>query len=47
MTSIKNMMDVLQADTSAVKLKAGDANWLKDNLENEEAVLQFLDDPNN
>ena len=26
---------------------ARDANWLRDNLDNEEGVLQFLDDPNN
>ena len=24
-----------------------DPNWLRDNLENEEGVLQFLDDPHN
>ena len=47
MTSIKGMMEVLKQDTSNVKLGANDSNWLKDNLENEEAILQFLDDPNN
>jgi hypothetical protein len=34
------MMDINDAH-------ARDPNWLRNNLENEEGVLQFLDDPNN
>lgn len=30
-----------------VQPPARNPNWLRDNLENEEGVLQFLDDPNN
>ena len=37
--SIKGMMEVLKQDTSNVKLGPNEQNWLKDNLDNEEAIL--------
>lgn len=46
-TSIKTMMDIIQQDQPSANANHRDPNWLKNNLENEEGVLQFLDDPNN
>ena len=40
------MMGALQKDGDGPGFKR-DANWLRDNLDNEEAVLDFLDDPHN
>ena len=37
------MMGVISADPTMKR----DAAWLRENLDNEEAVLDFLDDPNN
>ena len=41
------MIGALQKDGEGPGGFKRDANWLRDNLENEEAVLDFLDDPHN
>lgn len=40
------MIDIIQ-DEPRQAPAARDPNWLRNNLENEEGVLSFLDDPNN
>lgn len=52
-TSINNMMnalankDVVTPGQSAQHIAHRDPNWLRDNMHNEEMLLEFLDDPNN
>jgi len=41
------MMGALQKDGEGPGGVKRDAHWLRDNLDNEEAVLDFLDDPHN
>ena len=40
-------MDMIKQDQPNNNANFRDPNWLKENLENEEGVLQFLDDPHN
>ena len=50
-TSINNMMNAIAnkdaAPTSQSHMAHRDPNWLRDNMHNEEMLLEFLDDPNN
>lgn len=54
-TSINNMMQAIankdpqmhSAPGSGTNMVHHDPNWLRDNMHNEEMLLEFLDDPNN
>lgn len=51
-TSINNMMNAIASKDGAggqpqAHAAHRDPNWLRDNMHNEEMLLEFLDDPNN
>jgi|TARA_B110000285_G_C14902927_1_gene504173 hypothetical protein len=44
--SLGNMIDMSHGEKNLSPIPKN-LDWLKNNLENEEQVLEFLDDPNN